>query len=166
MCDAVAVWLLTRQDFQVCQNDVEVNCWLTSIEWKVLSRWCFHIFLFYVHPYLGKISNLTNIFQMGWNHQPVMELVKERLLVDGTSRSNCPWPKPIPPGRCQTLFLMYCTFHSRNWIYRRSKMVTFAAQLYIYKLDMMLGSHLVWLVLMLESCQSHLCTLSETYTIH
>ena len=22
------------------------------------------------HPYLGKISNLTNIFQMGWNHQP------------------------------------------------------------------------------------------------
>ena len=22
-----------------------------------------------IHPYLGKISNLTNIFQMGWNHQ-------------------------------------------------------------------------------------------------
>ena len=27
--------------------------------------------VFYVHPYLGKIPNLTNIFQMGWfNHQP------------------------------------------------------------------------------------------------
>ena len=26
--------------------------------------------IFYVHPYLGKISNLTNIFQLGWNHQP------------------------------------------------------------------------------------------------
>ena len=26
--------------------------------------------IFYVHPYLGKWSNLTNIFQMGWNHQP------------------------------------------------------------------------------------------------
>ena len=25
--------------------------------------------MFYVHPYLGKISNLTSIFQMGWNHQ-------------------------------------------------------------------------------------------------
>ena len=25
---------------------------------------------FYFHPYLGKIPNLTNIFQMGWNHQP------------------------------------------------------------------------------------------------
>ena len=24
----------------------------------------------YFHPYLGKISNLSNIFQMGWNHQP------------------------------------------------------------------------------------------------
>ena len=27
--------------------------------------------IFYYHPYLGKISNLTNIFHMGWfNHQP------------------------------------------------------------------------------------------------
>ena len=24
---------------------------------------------FYFHPYLGKWSSLTNIFQMGWNHQ-------------------------------------------------------------------------------------------------
>ena len=28
--------------------------------------------IFYFHPYLGKWSNLTNIFQMGWNHQLVM----------------------------------------------------------------------------------------------
>ena len=27
---------------------------------------------FNFHPYLGKWSNLTNIFQMGWNHQPVV----------------------------------------------------------------------------------------------
>ena len=26
-------------------------------------------YFFYVHPYLGKWSNMTNIFQMGWNHQ-------------------------------------------------------------------------------------------------
>ena len=26
--------------------------------------------IFYVHPYLGKIPILINIFQMGWNHQP------------------------------------------------------------------------------------------------
>ena len=34
-----------------------------------LSRWWFQI-CFYVHPYLGKIPILTNIFQMGWNQQP------------------------------------------------------------------------------------------------
>ena len=27
---------------------------------------------FYVHPYLGKIPILTNIFQRGWNHQLVV----------------------------------------------------------------------------------------------
>ena len=26
--------------------------------------------ILYFHPYLGKIPILTNIFQMGWNHQP------------------------------------------------------------------------------------------------
>ena len=26
--------------------------------------------MFYFDPYLGKIPILTNIFQMGWNHQP------------------------------------------------------------------------------------------------
>ena len=25
--------------------------------------------MFYFHPYLGEWSILTNIFQMGWNHQ-------------------------------------------------------------------------------------------------
>ena len=29
--------------------------------------------IFYVHPYLGKIPILTNIFQRGWNHQPDYE---------------------------------------------------------------------------------------------
>ena len=27
----------------------------------------------FFHPYLGRWSKLTNIFQMGWNHQLVME---------------------------------------------------------------------------------------------
>ena len=31
--------------------------------WGVVSK------IFYFHPYLGKWSNLTNIFQMGWNNQ-------------------------------------------------------------------------------------------------
>ena len=31
--------------------------------WVVVSN------IFYFHPYLGKIPRLTNIFQLGWNHQ-------------------------------------------------------------------------------------------------
>ena len=37
------------------------------------ARFWFQMFFFYVQPYLGKIPSLTNIFQMGWNHQ--LELV-------------------------------------------------------------------------------------------
>ena len=29
--------------------------------------------MFYFHPYLGKIPIFTNMFQMGWNHQPVID---------------------------------------------------------------------------------------------
>ena len=37
----------------------------TFLNWVVVSN------IFYFHPYLGKIPILTNIFQMGWNHQLV-----------------------------------------------------------------------------------------------
>ena len=37
--------------------------------WVVVSN------IFYFHPYLGKIPILTNIFQMGWNHQLVMHWI-------------------------------------------------------------------------------------------
>ena len=40
---------------------------VAKIIWLVVSN------IFYFHPYLGKWSNLTNIFQMGWNHLLVME---------------------------------------------------------------------------------------------
>ena len=36
-----------------------------NIPWVVVSN------IFYFQPYLGKWSILTNIFQMGWNHQLV-----------------------------------------------------------------------------------------------
>ena len=46
----------------------ETNEWLagklpTKWNWVVVSN------ILYFHPYLGRWSNLTNIFQMGWNHQ-------------------------------------------------------------------------------------------------
>ena len=37
--------------------------------------------MFYFHPYLGKWSNLTNIFQRGWNHQLGFMLKKHTLKV-------------------------------------------------------------------------------------
>ena len=61
-----------------------VNVGWGEFVWKISwpnNRWNPQIFcwgqqklrggfnFFYFHPYLGKWSNLTNIFQMGWNHQ-------------------------------------------------------------------------------------------------
>ena len=36
--------------------------------------------IFYFHPYLGKVSILTNIFQRGWNHQPETNMKMENHL--------------------------------------------------------------------------------------
>ena len=40
---------------------------LRKLTFKIETRWWFQVFLF--HPYLGKWSILTSIFQMSWNHQ-------------------------------------------------------------------------------------------------
>ena len=40
------------------------NCHQLIKNWVVVSN------VFYFHPYLGKIPILTNIFQLGWIHQP------------------------------------------------------------------------------------------------
>ena len=37
--------------------------------WNNKKLGCLVLKIFYVHPYLGKWSNLTNMFQRGWNHQ-------------------------------------------------------------------------------------------------
>ena len=62
----------------------------------------------YFHPYLGKWSNLTNIFQMGWNHQPAYFFRGNKpqwlRFRDGFSQRNqlpnCPKTTPCRP--CQT----------------------------------------------------------------
>ena len=41
--------------------------------------------MFYFHPYLGKISNLTHIFQMAWNHQLVVVLFADIYFLVGLS---------------------------------------------------------------------------------
>ena len=49
--------------------------------------------MFYVHPYLGKWSNLTNIFQMGWNHPLVMIMIEIYSLLDAVWQKGAQVPK-------------------------------------------------------------------------
>ena len=37
--------------------------------WDLVYNWLVVSNIYYFYPYLGKWSNVTNIFQMGWNHQ-------------------------------------------------------------------------------------------------
>ena len=60
-------------------------CQGESLCWVVVSK------IFYFHPYLGKWSNLTFIFQMGWNHQLVyyvMFFVGKKVVVHYFSQSS------------------------------------------------------------------------------
>ena len=45
---------------------------------------------FYFHPYLGKIPILTNTFQMGWNHQPLI-LTAHPLGLKMGAPEKCRW---------------------------------------------------------------------------
>ena len=65
---------------------VPVSDWTKMVSWRHVigfhglkdlktntkhkTGWCFQLlFIFTPGPYLGKWSNLTNIFHLGWNHQ-------------------------------------------------------------------------------------------------
>ena len=54
-----------------------------TMAWVVVSD------IFYFHPYLGKIPNLTNSFQMGWNHQLVALWVYCMLNLQGCVKHSC-----------------------------------------------------------------------------
>ena len=51
--------------------------------------------MFYFHPYLGKIPILTNIFEMGWNHQPVVCFSVTGILI-WKKHSKTFWPVATP----------------------------------------------------------------------
>ena len=51
--------------------DTNIWYWVeVEFTWKIYLAGG-NLNIFYFHPYLGKWSNLTNIFQVGWNHQLV-----------------------------------------------------------------------------------------------
>ena len=85
------------------------------IKWPKLgessnTRWWFQLF-FYVHPYLGKISILTHIFQMGWNHQPEYNMYCILLYNAQNWESNWGWIviKPYKWSKAmQTLRIQIC----------------------------------------------------------
>ena len=63
---------LSRTRGQASEFEADADFWQFKAEqwmkeahdsWLVVSN------IFYFHPYLRKWSNLTNIFQLGWNHQ-------------------------------------------------------------------------------------------------
>ena len=56
---------------------------------------------FNFHPYLGKLPNLTNIFQLGWNHQPVLPCMSELTSISCCTMSQlgCFRKVPHPFGR-------------------------------------------------------------------
>ena len=53
----------------------QIKILLNTVFWVVVS------IIFYFNPYLGKMSNLTIIFQMGWNHQLVFCWIESFLQV-------------------------------------------------------------------------------------
>ncbi len=84
-CDnACAVWIEVRMVNHHHHRPGGCGGWwdhhrLEFDNWVVVSN------IFYFHPYLGKWSNLTNNFQMGWNHQLDKILVQLPTLGPGLS---------------------------------------------------------------------------------
>ena len=54
-----------------------IRSWSKNLEIGVIQliNWVVVSIFINFHPYLGKWSNLTNIFQRGWNHQLVKEIL-------------------------------------------------------------------------------------------
>ena len=69
------VWVVCTQIFN--------NPFFLSVNWVVVSN------ILYFHPYVGKIPILTNIFQMGWNHQ---DAPKNCWAASSKMRSRREWP--------------------------------------------------------------------------
>ena len=67
--------------------------------------------IFYFHPYLGKIPILTNIFQMGWNHQLIsiswrgFTFQQLPLFCLNLRKVNLKLRPPYPPAHLHSRFL-------------------------------------------------------------
>ncbi len=95
------VWNLDRWSFQwvLTPNCEDCFCMSSGEDWRVTyNHWVVVSNIFYFHPYLGKWSNLANIFQIGWNHhldqfQPTASILphlfSQRFLLLKTRKNHC-----------------------------------------------------------------------------
>ena len=70
---------------------LEVQNWRRRKRQKRWSRWWFQIWFYFLPRKLGKWSNLTNMFQMSWNHQLVMSFCVQK---DVYWKNNC-WLRKV-----------------------------------------------------------------------
>ena len=77
--------------------------------------------IFYFHPYLGKIPNLTNIFHRGWNHQ--LALLWFSLFMFFSMTSFFLWVFVDPKQPCSIQRGCVCMFFGREGVigFRRIK---------------------------------------------
>ena len=97
------------RDFALKKTTTEeghVWSWCVKLIYVVVS-------FFYFHHYLGKISHLTNIFHMGWNHQPDMKPANRLGWFQNWLANNFPFER-LNVGEvsftywCSTLPTPYC----------------------------------------------------------
>ena len=64
------LWGWAMQPVKEAEEFPQLGTEKTAAPWPEMDAWVVvsNAFYFYCYPYLEKWSNLTNIFQMGWNH--------------------------------------------------------------------------------------------------
>ena len=97
-----------------------------NVLWSFLSRWWFHIHMIiiwiyisnmvYFHPHLGKIPILTDIFELGWNHQLVMVFPWESKPLPGSNGLKVPIPSEKNMILVHPIPLWKHTWILRNWL--------------------------------------------------
>ena len=88
-------WCSSRLSNTISSSLVLIVCFWWPFFFWVVDVVVSNIFYFY--PYLGKWSNLTNIFQMGWNHQPCFFIFFQCCLLPSEPSSR-PAPGLVVPA--------------------------------------------------------------------
>ena len=139
-----------------------------------ISRWWFQSFFIFAnnfHSYLGKIPILTDIFQLGWNHQLVCFFWgKESYPCDVNSffhQCKRVWMVPIliwwELGLWKKQFLFCCFTHFKTWcsfVGNDEQLCPFVDN-FFEDVDMFVECQLVFCCLLVFSYQSSNCQVNR-----